>query len=653
MPKDLMKQPAIVIEAVSPIVDCGRYPSKHIQGERIVVEADIFRHGHHSLNAVVKWKKSNQSQFQESPMHLLDNDRWQGHFLLEEKGHYFYTVEAWTAHFASWLADFRKWVKAEEKNIASEMAEGLKLLTKVLENAQARDKTFLESTLNNLQQSLNDPKTFLGIVSDQILTALVNRLETRKDASVYDPYLEIIADQRFAVFSAWYEMFPRSQGTQPGQSATFREAEARLKDIQEMGFDIVYLAPIHPIGITNRKGPNNSLSAGPNDPGSPWAIGNENGGHMSIEPGLGTLDDFKHFLHQSHQNGLEVALDFAIQCSPDHPWVKEHPEWFYQRPDGTIKYAENPPKKYQDIYPLNFDIDNPEHKKALWEEMLKVILFWIDQGVKIFRVDNPHTKPVVFWQWLISQVQAQHPETIFLSEAFTRPKMMKALAKAGFTQSYTYFTWRNTKTEFVEYLNELAHSDMSEYFRPNFFTNTPDVLPSALQQGGRPAFKMKLVLAATLSPSYGIYSGYELCEHDAIAGTEEYEHSEKYEIKIRDWNKPGNIKAFIKKINQIRRENPALQELTNLRFFPSDNENILFYAKNTADNSNVILIAVNLDPWHTHDCTVKVPLQGIGVTDTFYEVQDLITDAKYRWTDSNYVRLDPNVEPAHILRVIK
>jgi starch synthase (maltosyl-transferring) len=416
-----------------------------------------------------------------------------------------------------------------------------------------------------------------------------------------------------------------------------------------MGFDVVYLTPIHPIGSTYRKGPNNSLIVAPDSPGSPWAIGSSAGGHMAIEPRLGTLDDFDHFVAVAERQGLEIALDFAIQCSPDHPWVTEHPEWFRHRPDGTIKYAENPPKQYQDIYPINFD--SPD-QKGLIEELRRVVLFWIEHGVKIFRVDNPHTKPVAFWEWLINTVQEKHPEVIFLAEAFTRPKMMKVLAKAGFTQSYTYFTWRNTKAELTEYLTELTQTAMIDYFRPNFFTNTPDILPPILQDGGRPAFKSRLVLAATLSPSYGIYSGYELCENEAIPGTEEYDHSEKYEIKTRDWNRPDSLREFVARLNAIRRGNPALQQFANLRFLTTDNDQIILYSKSSADRSNIILVAVNLDPHHPHHCTAFVPADAIGVAPgQGYAVTDLLTGARYEWSESNYIRLDPQIEPAHLLRV--
>jgi starch synthase (maltosyl-transferring) len=436
----------------------------------------------------------------------------------------------------------------------------------------------------------------------------------------------------------------------PGRGANFAECEARLREIQAMGFDVLYLAPIHPIGRTNRKGRNNALVAQPGDPGSPWAIGNEHGGHKAVDPDLGTLADFDRFVAAARRHGLEVALDFAIQCSPDHPYVAEHPEWFHRRPDGTIKYAENPPKKYQDVHHLDFSC---ETWRSLWEEMKGIVLHWVGHGVRIFRVDNPHTKPVPFWEWLIREVQEEHPDVIFLSEAFTRPKMMRALAKAGFTQSYTYFTWRNFKQELTDYFTELTRSEMREYFRGNLFTNTPDILPEILQKGGRPAFRMRLALAATLSSVYGIYSGFELCENAAVPGTEEYLNSEKYEHKVWDWDRPGHIKDYVARVNRIRRDHPALQAYHNLRFYESEDDNVLFYGKIGPDGSAAILVAVNLDPFARHESVLHVPLADLGLgPDETYEMHELITDTRRLWKGSaNVIRLDPEVEPAAIFAV--
>ncbi len=637
----------IVIEAVTPTVDCARYPAKRIAGESCVVAADIFGDGPAALAAVIKWRRAGDASFAEAPMVLIDNDRWRGEFLLTENTRYVFAIEAWTRAFASWREYFTK-KAAAGLDAASDLAEGIALLESIRQHACGNDRTIIANYIAQLR-ALNNPSEAVAIISAPVLAATVDRNEEHADAVIYDHTSAIVADRLLSRFGAWYEIFPRSQGTQPGHHGTLREAEARLHDIRDMGFDVVYLTPIHPIGSAYRKGANNSLIAAPDSPGSPWAIGSSAGGHMAIEPRLGTLDDFDHFVTAAERLGLEVALDFAIQCSPDHPWVTEHPEWFRHRPDGTIKYAENPPKQYQDIYPINFD--SPD-QKGLIEELRRVVLFWIGHGVKIFRVDNPHTKPVAFWEWLINTVQKKHPEVIFLAEAFTRPKMMKVLAKAGFTQSYTYFTWRNTKAELTEYLTELTQTGMIDYFRPNFFTNTPDILPPILQNGGRPAFKSRLVLAATLSPSYGIYSGYELCENEAIPGTEEYDHSEKYEIKTREWNRQDSLREFVARLNAIRRRNPALQQFANLRFLPTDNDQIILYSKSSADRSNTILVAVNLDPHHAHHCTALVPADAIGDAPVQgYAVTDLLTGARYDWSESNYIRLDPQIEPAHILRV--
>jgi starch synthase (maltosyl-transferring) len=641
---------SIIIENVTPVVDCGLYPAKRIAGESCLVEADIFTYGTRTVRAVIRWRRRNEAQFSEVPMTLVNSglDHWSGEFPLLENTRYDYMIEAWIDSFGSWLADLRRRFEANQSEFTNELNDGLKLIQMAHRRSDKSERSILERYVQQLRAAANDPLRLLAVASSTELLEKMARLLPRKHPTHYSPTFQIVADRPLARFSAWYELFVRSQGSNIGKTGTFRDAEGRLNDIKKMGFDVVYLTPIHPIGRTNRKGRNNSLQACPDDPGSPWAIGSDKGGHTAVDASLGTLDDFDHFVKEVRREGLEVAMDFAIQCSPDHPWVKDHPDWFYKQPDGTIKFAENPPKKYEDTYPVNFETAD---WKNLWEEMRQILMFWIGHGVKIFRVDNPHTKPLGFWRWLIQEVQSEHPEVIFLSEAFTRPKIMKALAKVGFTQSYTYFTWRNTRNELTEYLTEITKSGMEEYFRPNFFTNTPDILPEVLQRGGRPAFKMRLVLAATLSPSYGIYSGFELCENEAVSGKEEYENSEKYQIKIRDWNAPGNIKEFIGRVNSIRNSNPALQYSGNLRFLPSDNDQIIFYSKMTPDRSNVILVAVNLDPFLPQECTVDVPLGDIGLKSESFRATDLLTDAVYVWKDRDYVRLDPQVEPAHILRV--
>jgi starch synthase (maltosyl-transferring) len=637
-----------IIEAVSPSIDCGRFPAKRIVGDECVVEADIFRDGHEVVRAAVKWCRKGDAVLNQAPMVPVGNDHWRGQFPLHENTRYVFTIEAWTDRYASWVQDFVKKAVAG-RDVNSDLLEGIHLLQELGERTAGIPRKSIEVALAKARECLamraGDAADFLG--NDEI-EAITAQYGEHFEANSYPQLLEVIADRPRACLGAWYEIFPRSLG-KPGQPATLREAEHHLPYIRDLGFDVVYSTPIHPIGLTNRKGTNNRLAGDGSSPGSPWAIGSAAGGHTAIEPSLGTLADFEHFVATANRLGLEIALDFAIQASPDHPWVRQHPEWFRHRPDGSIKYAENPPKEYQDIYPINFDT---EHQLQLIEELRDTVMFWIGHGVKIFRVDNPHTKPVRFWEWLISAVQARNPEVIFLSEAFTRPKMMKMLAKAGFSQSYTYFTWRNSKSEIIEYLTELAHGETREYFRPNFFTNTPDILTDILQTGGRPAFKMRLVLAATLSPSYGIYSGYELCESAAVPGTEEYQDSEKYQIKARDWDRPGNIKEFVALLNRIRNHNPALHQLPNLQFLPADNDQILFYAKSTADSSNVLLIAVNLDPSQTHECTVTVPPSLVGIAPgQNYRVVDLLTGSVYTWGERNYVRLDPQVEPAHIMMV--
>jgi len=637
-----------VIEAVSPCIDCGRFPTKRIVGERCAVEADIFRDGHAVIRAAVKWRRKCDQVFSEAPMEHIGNDRWRGAFRLEENTRYVFTIEAWTDLYASWLQDFIKKARAGGE-VKSDLQEGIRLLEEIAGAAPARAGATLEAASEKARQCLaGEAASAAEFLASNELAEVAVRYGRRTEVNRYPRLLEVVADRPRARFGAWYEIFPRSLGAST-RPATLRQAEHHLPYIRDLGFDVVYLTPIHPIGITNRKASNNRLGADSSCPGSPWAIGSPAGGHMAIEPSLGTLTDFDHFVATAERIGLEVALDFAVQASPDHPWVRQHPEWFRHRPDGSIKYAENPPKEYQDIFPINFDTD---HQRELAEELRRTVMFWVGRGVKIFRVDNPHTKPLRFWEWLIGAVKSRHPEVIFLSEAFTRPKMMKALAKAGFSQSYTYFTWRNTKSEITDYVTELAQGEIAEYFRPNFFVNTPDILPDILQRGGRPAFKMRLVLAATLSPSYGIYNGYELCENAAVPGTEEYLDSEKYQVKARDWDQPGNIKEFVALLNRIRNNNPALQQLANVAFLPADHEQILFYAKPAADRSNILLIAVNLDPFCWHECTVIVPPGLLGIAPgQSYRVTDLLTGAVYSWGERNYVRLDPEVEVAHIMRV--
>jgi len=635
------------IAGVWPELAAGRFPVKRVVGDTFEVSADILREGHEALAAVLKYRTVKDTTWREVPMHHVDNDRWVGRFPLEENTRYLYTLEAYPDAYRSWAVDLEKRLAAGME-VASELLEGAALLRPALARAVGADKKRIEERLAELGRATTPLQQARILLADDT-AELVENYPDRSAATTYDRELEVVVDRPLAQCAAWYEMFPRSQGTVAGRHATFQDCIARLPDIAAMGFDVLYLPPIHPVGRSFRKGRNNSLVAAPDDPGSPWAIGNERGGHKAVEPALGTLHDFREFVGAARAAGLEVALDYALQCSPDHPYVREHPEWFHHRPDGTIKYAENPPKKYQDIYPLNFYCRDRE---ALWEELRSIVLFWIEQGVRIFRVDNPHTKPMPFWAWLIREVQTLYPDVIFLSEAFTRPKLMQALAKVGFTQSYTYFTWRNFKGELTAYLTELTRTEMAEYFRGNLFTNTPDILSPILQDGGRPAFKLRLALAATLSSLYGIYSGYELCERAAIPGTEEYLDSEKYEIRVRDWDTPGHIKAYIARINRIRRENPALQEYRNLEFYECDDDNILFYGKRSADGQNTVWVAVNLDPFQAHEARLHLPMRELGVTsEDRLQVHELITDERQLWRGpAHAIRLDPQ-EPAAILRV--
>ena len=641
--------PSVVIENLQPLIDGGRYPIKRIVGEDLVVEADIFKDGHDVVAAILKWRVLGKRAWRETPMNFVDNDRWRGICTLYDEDIHEYTVEAWTDDFRSWQAEFAKKFEAGISDLRSEALEGAALVEAAAR--RARDRADRKRLLEFSQQiSTGANSEIRAIAQSGELAVLMATYPDRAAATQYDPPLCVVVDRPAALIAAWYEFFPRSAEGRGDRGSTFRDCLPRVDDARAMGFDVLYFPPIHPIGHTNRKGRNNSTTYEPGEPGVPWAIGSEAGGHKAVEPSLGTLEDFDWLEKEVRKRGMEIALDFAINCSPDHPYVKEHPDWFYKRPDGTIKYAENPPKKYEDIYPLNFHC---ESWRELWAELKSVVLFWADRGVRIFRVDNPHTKPIAFWEYLIKGVREKYPDTIFLSEAFTRPKMMKALAKAGFSQSYTYFTWRHSKQELIEYFTELTQTEMSEYFRPNLWTNTPDILPFVLQEGGRPAFMIRVALAATLSPLYGIYSGYELCENEPLPGREEYLDSEKYQFKERDWNAPGNIKDWIARLNKIRKENRALQFYTNLRFHDADNDAILFYSKMTAARDNIVLVVVNLDPHRKQNSFVYVPIESFGQMESdLYQVRDLLSGATYTWRGSrNYVELDPDIQPAHVFLV--
>ena len=643
LPSTAQMKQTVIIENVAPVVDGGRYAVKREVGDRLEVSADIFKEGHDALAAFLKYRRADVGEWQETPMHFVDNDRWAGDCVLEENARYVFTIEALPHPFRSWLADL---VKRHEAGMdaSSELIEGAALIRDAAARARGEDARRLTEYAAQLARAA--PAAAIEVAREPALAALMDAHLDRTDATRCDREFPVIVDRVRARFAAWYEFFPRSgAGDRHG---SFTDAEAQLDRAAAMGFDVVYLPPVHPIGRAYRKGRNNALSAEPGEPGSPWAIGGPEGGHDAIHPELGTLADFDRFVASAGRRGLEVALDFAIQCSPDHPYVHEHPEWFFHRPDGTIKYAENPPKKYQDVYPVDFFGEDPS---ALWREMRRLVEFWIGHGVKTFRVDNPHTKPVRFWEWLIRGVQDAHPEVIFLAEAFTRPKMMKVLAKAGFTQSYTYFTWRNEKAELVDYFNEITKPPVSQYFRGNLWPNTPDILHETLQKGGRPAFIARMVLAATLSSVWGMYSGYELCENEPFApGSEEYRNSEKYELKTRDWNAPGNIVDWITRMNAIRRAHPALQEYTNPVFYRADDSHVLWYGKMTESRDDIVFVAVNLDPFGEHACSVDVPLGELGLAeDRPYAMHEQFTDAWYEWRGpSGYVALAPPRGPAQI-----
>lgn len=639
----------IIIQNVQPVIDNGRYPIKREVGDWLEVWADAFTDGHVKMAAVLKVRQAGTRNWAETRMELHNPglDRWVGRARLTRNGRAAYTIEAWVDPFETWRDELSKKSDAGQ-DVSLELIEGRAIVESARTRAKGDDRKTLEILLAGFDAAAN-AKARAEMMFAGDLRELMARGSDRSRSVEYKT-LEITVDRVQARFAAWYEMFHRSQGTNPGRSATFADCERRLPEIRDMGFDVIYFVPIHPIGRTNRKGPNNTLHAGPNDPGSPYAIGGKEGGHCDVHPDLGSLDDFRHFIVRAREMGMDVALDFAIQCAPDHPWISEHPEWFNFRPDGTIKYAENPPKKYQDI--VNVDFHCAE-RDSLWAALRDVVAFWADQGVRIFRVDNPHTKPVAFWEWLIHDIQAKHPDVLFLAEAFTRPAMLKMLAKAGFSQSYSYFTWRNTKQELTEYLTELTQTEVTEYLRPNFFPNTPDILPPFLQTGGRPAFMIRFVLAATLSSVYGIYNGFELCENGAIPGREEYNNSEKYDYKIWDWNRPGNIKDFISRINWIRRENPALHEFESLRFFTANDNDILFYGKMTADRDNMIFVAVNLSPFDARETDIEFPLgeMGMGPDDSF-EAEELLSGERHFWKGAwQHIRLDPHGNPAAIYRI--
>lgn len=634
---------AFHIEDIYPIIDGGRFPVKRIAGEAIEVWADIYRDGHEIIDAAIVWRREQDRDWQRAPMTMDINDRWHGTFTPDGIGRYVYAIEAWTDDFATWRHGFDLKLKAGQ-DVTLDALEGAGLMTKAQNGGEEASAFIVKQCEAYLQTGETEP-----LRSPKLREAMAEA-QPRPDLT-RSALLPLMIDRERARNGAWYEMIPRSQSKVPGQHGTFQDCIARLPEIAAMGFDVLYFTPIHPIGETNRKGKNNSLTAEPGDVGSPYAIGGKEGGHDAIHPDLGTLEDFHAVIAACKQHDMEVAIDVAVQCSPDHPWVKDHPDWFKRRPDGSMKYAENPPKKYQDIHNPDFTCDDAG---SLWNALRDMLLYWCDQGVKIFRIDNPHTKPLRFWEWAIHEVQLKHPDALFLAEAFTRPKLMKGLAKLGFSQSYTYFTWRTAKWEIEQYLNELCRYPEREYYRPNFFVNTPDILPYHLQSGEQWMFKSRVALAAVLSSVYGIYNGFELLEHEAISGKEEYLDSEKYEIKTRDWHKPGNIIPYITALNFARRANPALQQISNLRFMPVENDNIIGFVKTSVDGTNTVAGAIAISReayefWLPIDTQVLVDGEKRNVA----AVENIITGERHgvEWGGIR-LRIDPQRDPAALFRCL-
>jgi starch synthase (maltosyl-transferring) len=627
----------VVIENVQPEIDLGRAAAKRVIGDRVTVSADIFSDGHELLGAEVLFRPAGEEQDRRVSMRLIENDRWSGEFDVDSIGAWSFTVVAWRDPYRTWAVDTNKKIAAGQ-NVAVEADEGAALVTQI--QVPQEEQEVLDNLAQQVRQLPKGSMSLIDLLTSPDVQRLMQRHGPRHALSAYPLRLPLWVDRKAARFSSWYELFPRSQGRDAETHGTFRDVIARLPYVRDLGFDVLYFTPIHPIGQTNRKGRNNSLTAAPGEPGSVYAIGGAAGGHDAVHPELGTIDDFKALVREAKAQDIEIALDFAVQCSPDHPWIKEHPEWFEWRPDGTIKFAENPPKKYEDI--VNLRLDHPEVRDAL----LGVIRAWVDRGVRIFRVDNPHTKPVPFWEWLIAEINRNHPDVLFLAEAFTRPKMMRKLAKVGFQQSYTYFTWRNAKHEIVDYITELA-GEMGEYYRPNFFVNTPDINPYYLQTSGRAGFIVRATLAATLSSAWGLYSGFELCEAAPLPGREEYLDSEKYELRHRDWNAPGNIKTEIRALNRIRREHPALQDFRNTLFLNAWNDAVIAYARMDRQRGECIFIMVNLDPHHAQGCSYEVPLWEFGLPDweRFYATDLLHGNSFTLEGKTHVISLDPQINP--------
>jgi starch synthase (maltosyl-transferring) len=640
----------VVIDGVEPELEAGRFPIKRTVGDEVIVEVNVYGDGHDEVSGALRFRHASEESWQETPLEFLVNDRWQASFRVERLGRYLYTLIGWVDHWKTWRKDFQKRIAADQ-DVTVDLLIGSQLVADAAQRAPAPDQNTLYAWAELLAGEAPMAERSERAL-DKELNALVARYPDRRFATSYARELGVEVDRERARFSSWYELFPRSASDEPGRHGTFSDVEGRLPYVAELGFDVLYLPPIHPIGRTFRKGRNNSVTATPGDVGSPWAIGSEEGGHTAIHPELGTLDDFRRLVMHAKDYGMEVALDIAFQASPDHPWVREHPEWFKRRPDGSIQYAENPPKKYQDIYPINFESSDWE---GLWLALRDVFLYWCEQGVRIFRVDNPHTKSFRFWEWCIAEVKQQHPETLFLSEAFTRPKVRYHLAKSGFSQSYTYFAWRNTKWELIEYLTELTRTEVKDFFRPNFWPNTPDILTEFLQVGGRPAFMARVVLAATLTANYGIYGpAFELTENrPAIPGKEEYLDSEKYQLRHWDLGRPDSLRWLLTRLNAARRAHACLQRNESLRFHQIDNDQLIAYTKTTPDLSEVILTIVSLDYTWTQSGWLELPLESLGLDPNVpYQVHDLLTDARFVWQGRfNYVELNPHSLPAHLFRI--
>lgn len=645
----------VVIERITPSVDDGRFPIKRVLGDTVEVEADCFADGHDRVACALLWRRAGEAEWRSTEMQALGNDRWRAAFVVDALGAWQYTVRAWVDPLLSWHHDFERRNDPEDLRVAAR--GGAALIAEAAQRARGADRKALQAWSRELAEAAAgadsaDMQALQRLGLDEARGAIARRHPDLRHALTNERIHGVSVERERARFSTWYEFFPRSASPDPARHGSFADCEAWLPYVQQMGFDVLYFPPIHPIGRSRRKGRNNTLDATPDDVGSPWAIGAAEGGHDAILGQLGTLEDFAHLLQRAAEHGIEIALDIAFQCAPDHPWVQAHPQWFRKRADGSIQYAENPPKKYQDIYPFDFE---SEDWRGLWLALAGVMEFWAAQGVRIFRVDNPHTKAFPFWEWAIARVRAAQPDVIFLSEAFTRPRVMHRLAKIGFSQSYTYYTWRNTKQELAAYFSELAHGPGREYFRPNVWPNTPDILPAALQYGGRAVFMARVALAATLSANYGLYGpAYELLEHEAMRpGSEEYLYSEKYERKVWDRARADSLAAFIGALNRVRRENPALQRDDGLHFLEIDNEQMIAYAKTTPDRSNVVVCIVNLDPHHRQSGWITLDLERLGLqAEQAYQMHDLLSGSHFLWHGArNYVELDPQRSPAHVMRL--